>query len=266
MSRSLSREFALQLLYQLDTYPEDEEEQIESFLIERLGAEPTEAYTQRQRRYQRKEETMNPVERAATKAPRVYRRAVKNREDLDETLPVQQEYTPSWDPYVPISDDKSKQARINEDDLQFVKGLAGSVHAERPQLDLLYAPFLKAWTPSRLPRIDRCILRLAAYEIYYSDDMPVAAAINEAVELAKRFASDNAPSYINAVLGRMVEEQPVPPQDEEQPVLHAAEEQPSAPQSEEEQPVLTQEDQQPLPSENEEQSFDAENQNETSAE
>lgn len=218
MKRSLAREFVLQLLYQLETYPDNEEEQVEAFLIERLGAKPSDEYVVKQKKLIRTEEDMNPIERQATKAPRVYRRVLKNKETAAEaleqdTLPPEP-LQPAWDPYVPISEDEDKQAKIKNKDLMFVKDLASAVHAERPQLDLLYAPYLKAWTPSRLPRTERCILRLAVYEIYFSDDMPVAVAINEAVELAKRFGGEDAPSYINAVLGRMIEEQPIPPQDE----------------------------------------------------
>ena len=59
----------------------------------------------------------------------------------------------------------------------------------------------KGWTLSRLSRITIAILRLAIYEMYYVEDVPVGAAINEAVELAKVYDSDEAASFINGVLG-----------------------------------------------------------------
>lgn len=60
------------------------------------------------------------------------------------------------------------------------------------------------WKLDRMPVVDRCILRLAAYEMLYVDEVPVSVAINEAVELAKRFGGeDESPRFVNGVLGRI---------------------------------------------------------------
>lgn len=222
MSRSLAREFALQLLYQLDTYPDDAEWQIEAFLIERMGAEPTASYMEAQGDFLKKEKDMNPVQKQETATPRVYRRMRRNVDDLqpsaDESLPLNPKEKP-WDAYLPISDDPKQQARIRGGMLTYVEQLAREVHKLRPQLDLYYAPYLRSWTPSRLPRIDRSILRLATYELYYAVDVPLAVAIDEAVKLAKKFAGEEAHVYINGVLGKMMQEQPTPPEDEMEPIV-----------------------------------------------
>ena len=60
------------------------------------------------------------------------------------------------------------------------------------------------WAVSRMPVVDRSILRIAVYEMVYVDDVPVSVAINEAVELAKAFGGeDESPRFVNGVLGRI---------------------------------------------------------------
>ncbi len=58
------------------------------------------------------------------------------------------------------------------------------------------------WSISRMSRVDRVILRIAVLEMYYLDDVPVSVAIDEAVEIAKRFGADESPMFINGVLDR----------------------------------------------------------------
>lgn len=64
-----------------------------------------------------------------------------------------------------------------------------------------------SWKVSRMGKVDRNILRLATYEIFYCDDIPVEVSIDEAVELAKDFAADKSPKFINGVLGNVVSNQ-----------------------------------------------------------
>lgn len=60
-----------------------------------------------------------------------------------------------------------------------------------------------SWKTSRMNKADLTILRLATYEMKMDDDVPVSVAINEAVELAKRFGGDESPSFINGILGKL---------------------------------------------------------------
>ncbi len=62
------------------------------------------------------------------------------------------------------------------------------------------------WPVTRLGKAELAIMRLAVYEIEYDNDIPVNVAINEAVELAKKYGADNAPSFINGVLAKLVNE------------------------------------------------------------
>lgn len=61
------------------------------------------------------------------------------------------------------------------------------------------------WALSRMPFVDRNILRLAVYEIIYRDDVPDSVAINEAVEMAKVYGGDDSSKFVNGVLGRIAE-------------------------------------------------------------
>ena len=84
---------------------------------------------------------------------------------------------------------------------QFAERLVDGVLAHRDDLDALIAAIAPAWPVPQLPRVDLNILRLALCELLYSTDVPVGAVINEAVELAKRYGSENSGKFINGALG-----------------------------------------------------------------
>ena len=71
------------------------------------------------------------------------------------------------------------------------------------QLDQWISEALKGWKISRLSRVDLAILRLSAYEIMFSGEIPVSVSINEAVNLAKKYSQDAAPAFINGILGNV---------------------------------------------------------------
>ena len=75
-------------------------------------------------------------------------------------------------------------------------------HSER--LDAAIAEHAKGWTLQRMPSIDRNVLRIAAFELLGRPDVPVAVVLDEAVELAKRFSTDDSGRFVNGVLSAMV--------------------------------------------------------------
>lgn len=81
--------------------------------------------------------------------------------------------------------------------LETVKGVLD----RQAELDEQITNYSKGWSLTRITRISRAILRLAIYEMYYVDDVPVGAAINEAVELAKAYDSEEAGKFVNGILG-----------------------------------------------------------------
>lgn len=64
----------------------------------------------------------------------------------------------------------------------------------------------KGWKLDRIAKAELAILRLAVYEAVYDDSVPVGVAVNEAVELAKQYGDDNAPAFVNGILGKIVNE------------------------------------------------------------
>ena len=87
-------------------------------------------------------------------------------------------------------------------DKAFVKRLVYGVHKKRDDLDKQIQPIAPEWPLSQIARVDLEILRLALYELTEMDDVaPPKVVINEAVELAKAFGSDNSSRFINGVLG-----------------------------------------------------------------
>ena len=88
------------------------------------------------------------------------------------------------------------------DDTGFVTELVYGVLGKQDELDEKLQPMAPEWPLAQISRIDRAILRLGLYELLYrSDVVPPKVAINEAVELAKAFGSDNSSKFINGVLG-----------------------------------------------------------------
>ena len=83
----------------------------------------------------------------------------------------------------------------------FAKELVSGVMANRVQIDDVITRTAPAWPLDQIPVVDRNILRLAIYEILIDNKVPMRAAINEAVELAKEYGGDNSPKFINGVLG-----------------------------------------------------------------
>ncbi len=69
------------------------------------------------------------------------------------------------------------------------------------------------WTLTRMPAVDRAILRIAAWEILANPDVPTAVAIDEAVDLARDLSTDDSPTFINGVLGTLAKEAPALPSD-----------------------------------------------------
>ncbi len=88
------------------------------------------------------------------------------------------------------------------DDKQFISDLVDGVLAHQDELDDKIQPIAPDWPIDQIARIDRTILRMGLFELLYNAEIvPAKVAINEAVELAKAFGSDNSSKFINGVLG-----------------------------------------------------------------
>jgi N utilization substance protein B len=91
---------------------------------------------------------------------------------------------------------------------QYTADLVEGVVAHWTDINELLATYSQGWTVERMPSVDRAILRLGAYEVLYSQDVPEGVAIAEAVELAKTLSTDESPKFVNGLLARLAEVKP----------------------------------------------------------
>lgn len=94
-----------------------------------------------------------------------------------------------------------EEAAATPDVEDFARQLVAGVLAHRAQIDEVIRQKAPAWPLEQVAAVDRNILRLAIFEILLDNRVPVRAAINEAVELAKAFGGDSSPKFVNGVLG-----------------------------------------------------------------
>ena len=92
----------------------------------------------------------------------------------------------------------------------YIEALVQGVYDYRVELDQYVSKYSIGWNISRLPRIVLAILRVCMYEILYMQDVPNAAAINEAVELTKHYEEQELAAFVNGILGSFVRSEPVP--------------------------------------------------------
>jgi N utilization substance protein B len=94
-----------------------------------------------------------------------------------------------------------EEEKLDEDQAGFARELVEGVIAQRAAIDDVIRQAAPQWPVDQISAIDRNILRLAIREILMNNGAPIRAAINEAVELAKSFGSDNSARFVNGVLG-----------------------------------------------------------------
>jgi N utilization substance protein B len=92
---------------------------------------------------------------------------------------------------------------INDYTASLVEGVAEHRH----EIDQLLSDYSEGWTLDRMPGVDRAILRVGLFELLWSDGVPDAVAIDEAVELAKALSTDDSPKFVNGILGRVLRDQ-----------------------------------------------------------
>lgn len=90
---------------------------------------------------------------------------------------------------------------LKEDDQAYMVAKYQKISEKMDELDEAINTASTGWKTTRMGKVDLTILRLAVYEMKFDDDVPVRVAINEAVELAKKFGQDESPSFINGILG-----------------------------------------------------------------
>ena len=92
---------------------------------------------------------------------------------------------------------------LGEQEQSYMEEKYGRIAEKLPELDRRIEETAKSWRISRMGKVDLPILRLAVYEMEFDDDVPVGVAINEAVELSKKFGGDDSPAFVNGILGKI---------------------------------------------------------------
>ncbi|MCU1519322.1 MAG: utilization substance protein [Pseudarthrobacter sp.] len=93
---------------------------------------------------------------------------------------------------------------INPYTLEIVEGVV----SQQTAIDEFLETYSQGWTLERMPSVDRIILRIGTWELLYNDDVPDGVAVSEAVALAKTLSTDESPSFINGLLGRLQQLKP----------------------------------------------------------
>ena len=93
----------------------------------------------------------------------------------------------------------------SEEVLAYVRDLVEGVQTHHADIDSLIVRYADRWAIERMPVIDRNLVRIALFELLWGEDIPVAVAINEAVELAKAFSTEDSGRFVNGLLGRIAE-------------------------------------------------------------
>ena len=88
----------------------------------------------------------------------------------------------------------------------YAREIVDGVVDHREEIDELIATYSQGWSIDRMPNVDRAILRLASWEILHNPDVPVEVAIDEAIELAKEYSTEDSSRFVNGVLGQVAKQ------------------------------------------------------------
>lgn len=93
---------------------------------------------------------------------------------------------------------------LSEKDHIYMEEKFGKILENLEDIDSQINKVSEGWKTGRMAKVDLTIIRLAYYEMKYDDTIPVGVAINEAVEISKRFGGDDSPAFINGILAKLV--------------------------------------------------------------
>lgn len=117
-----------------------------------------------------------------------YEKAISNAAAINETL----------------DEDSEKLGPLNTDDLKFAHELFLGTISHQGEIDGIIAALSRDWNVERLAKVDHNIMRMAIFEIIHRDDIPASVTINEAVDLAKAYGSDDSGKFVNGILGKFI--------------------------------------------------------------
>ena len=97
---------------------------------------------------------------------------------------------------------EEEENQTGAEDTDYITGKLNGILERLEEIDDALNDKVEGWNTLRMGKVDLTILRLAVYEILFDEEIPTGVAINEAVELAKKFGQDSSPSFVNGVLAK----------------------------------------------------------------
>ena len=117
----------------------------------------------------------------------------------------QQDMTGDSQELKPVIYKWAEEFAVPEASIPFAQALVEGTLNHKAAIDEQLEKLSEGWSVSRMANVDRNLLRLACYEILYREDIPGRVTINEAIEIAKRYGSDESAKFINGILDKVVE-------------------------------------------------------------
>lgn len=99
---------------------------------------------------------------------------------------------------------ENTEIELNDVDFAYIQTIIKGIEDNIESIDQKIEENLKKWKLNRLSKIDLCILRLSTFEIIFIEEIPDKVAVNEGIELAKKYSDNNSPAFINGVLANMI--------------------------------------------------------------
>ena len=110
---------------------------------------------------------------------------------------------PEYEEQVALFLSEQEEQGMQETDRSYMNHKCRDIVDKLEQIDSWINEKSKGWKTSRMGKVELSIIRLAVYEIKFEEDIPTGVAINEAVELAKKFGTEDAPAFVNGVLAKL---------------------------------------------------------------
>ena len=95
---------------------------------------------------------------------------------------------------------------VYEKDAEYISERFGKIQKEIPEIDKMINTHTEGWDTTRMGKVELTVLRLAVYELLFDADIPDSVAINEAVEIAKKYGQENSGGFVNAILAKVVKQ------------------------------------------------------------
>jgi transcription antitermination protein NusB len=127
--------------------------------------------------------------------------------EIKDRLPLEAFEARAREGWVDATSDETLEGspEVAQEVLDYARRLVEGVQSHQADIDETIARYADRWAITRMPVVDRTLLRIALFELLWREDIPVPVAINEAVELAKELSTDDSGRFINGLLGRVAE-------------------------------------------------------------